>query len=79
LPADVDDREVARRAAMRGINVTALSSCYFGKTSKSGLVLGFGGVPEEAIVPALAMLARAIEDAGLGARCNGRDKVTSRR
>ena len=79
LPADVDDRQVARRAAVRGINVTALSSCYFGKVSKSGLVLGFGGVPEEAIVPAVATLALAIEDAGLGARCNGRNKVTRRR
>jgi GntR family transcriptional regulator/MocR family aminotransferase len=63
LPTGIDDREVARYAAMRGISVTALSSCYAGKSSRPGLVLGFGGIVEEAIVPAVETLARAIEDA----------------
>ena len=63
LPAGVDDREVVRHAAMRGISATALSSCYAGKPSRPGLVLGFGSVGEEAIVPAVESLARAIEDA----------------
>ena len=64
LPAGTDDREVARHAAVRGISATALSSCYSGRTSRPGLVLGFGGISEEAIVPAVETLARAIEDAG---------------
>lgn len=64
LPTGIDDREVARYAAMRGISATALSSCYAGKLSRPGLVLGFGGVAEEAIAPAVETLARAIEDVG---------------
>jgi GntR family transcriptional regulator/MocR family aminotransferase len=64
LPAGIDDRDVVRHAAMRGINATALSSCYAGKPARPGLVLGFGSIREEAIVPAVESLARAIEDAG---------------
>jgi GntR family transcriptional regulator/MocR family aminotransferase len=64
LPAGIDDREVVRHAAMRGINATALSSCYAGKLGRPGLVLGFGSIREEAIVPAVESLARAIEVAG---------------
>ncbi len=63
LPAGIDDREVARHAAMRGISATALSSCYAGKSRRPGLVLGFGSIAEEAVVPAVEALAGAIEDA----------------
>ena len=49
---------------MRGINATALSSCYAGKLGRPGLVLGFGSIREEAIAPAVESLARAIEVAG---------------
>lgn len=63
LPAGIDDREVARYAAVRGISATALSSCYAGKPSRPGLVLGFGSIAGKAIVPAVEKLARAIEDA----------------
>ena len=43
LPQSVDDLEVARCAASRGLSVTALSTLYGGSSSKNGLVLGFGG------------------------------------
>lgn len=62
LPQHIDDRAVARRAAMRGISVTALSTCYAGKASKPGLVLGFGGAGEEALVRGVATLAQVIEE-----------------
>ncbi len=42
------DRDVAERAARQGLWVMPLSSCYVGKASRQGFVLGFGGtsVPE---------------------------------
>ena len=43
LPPGLDDREVLRRAAARGVTGSALSSCYAGRRRRSGLVLGFGG------------------------------------
>jgi GntR family transcriptional regulator/MocR family aminotransferase len=43
LPPGVDDREVLRRAAAKGVTATALSTCYAGRRPRSGLILGFGG------------------------------------
>jgi GntR family transcriptional regulator/MocR family aminotransferase len=42
LPADAPDHEVAVRAARRGVSVIPLSSCYTGRRTESGLVLGYG-------------------------------------
>ena len=63
LPAHIDDREVVRGAARRGISAIALSTCYAGKAAKPGLVLGFGGTPEEAVGWAVECLAEAIAEA----------------
>jgi GntR family transcriptional regulator/MocR family aminotransferase len=63
LPAHIDDREVVRCAARRGISAIALSTCYAGKAARPGLVLGFGGTPEDAAGDAVDVLAEAIEDA----------------
>ncbi|MGH2604529.1 MAG: PLP-dependent aminotransferase family protein, partial [Dehalococcoidia bacterium] len=49
LPPGVEDREVVRRAGQHGISATALSTCYLGDASRSGLILGFGGVDEDEI------------------------------
>jgi GntR family transcriptional regulator/MocR family aminotransferase len=43
LPRSQDDREIARRAAARGLSVIPLSTCYLGNAGLSGLVLGYGG------------------------------------
>jgi GntR family transcriptional regulator/MocR family aminotransferase len=42
------DRDISVRAARQGLWAMPLSSCYFGKASRQGFVLGFGGtdVPE---------------------------------
>jgi GntR family transcriptional regulator/MocR family aminotransferase len=60
LPPEIDDREVVRRAAVRGISAIALSTCCSGKTPKTGLVLGFGGAPEPALRQAVETLAQVI-------------------
>ncbi|MCM2422888.1 PLP-dependent aminotransferase family protein [Streptomyces sp. RKAG293] len=61
LPLDTDDRTIARRAAARGVGVLGLSG--FGSAGgRSGLVLGYGAIPLEAIDGGLRQLALAIRD-----------------
>ncbi len=43
LPSGSDDGDLSRRAARKGLWAMPLSSCYGGKPSQSGFVLGFGG------------------------------------
>jgi GntR family transcriptional regulator/MocR family aminotransferase len=42
LPPDARDRDIAVQAARRGISVIPLSSCYTGRRSQPGLMLGYG-------------------------------------
>jgi GntR family transcriptional regulator / MocR family aminotransferase len=42
LPPDARDRAIAVRAAQRGLSVIPLSSCYAGRRTQPGLVLGYG-------------------------------------
>jgi GntR family transcriptional regulator/MocR family aminotransferase len=60
LPTGVDDLEIVRSAAQRGISVGALSDCYAGRKAKSGLILGFGGADENLIDPAVRTLSKVI-------------------
>jgi GntR family transcriptional regulator/MocR family aminotransferase len=60
LPAGIDDRELVREAAKRGLDATALSTCYAGKSARSGLILGFGGASERRIVAACKTLGEVI-------------------
>ena len=62
LPRGVDDREVLRRAAARGITATALSACYAGRRSRSGLILGFGGSDERRLGEAVETLGGVIRE-----------------
>jgi GntR family transcriptional regulator/MocR family aminotransferase len=52
----VDDVEVVREAARRGIEASALSTCYAGGRAKRGLILGFGGASERRILAACKVL-----------------------
>ena len=61
LPDGVDDREVVREGAKRGLDMTALSTCYAGKRSRSGLVLGFGGASERRILVACRTLGEVLK------------------
>jgi GntR family transcriptional regulator/MocR family aminotransferase len=56
LPPGVDDREVLRLAAARGVTATALSTCYLGRRPRSGLILGFGGSDERRLGEAVETL-----------------------
>jgi len=60
LPEGMDDRIVVREAGQRGIDAIALSSCYAGPRTKSGLVLGFGGTSERRIAMACRTLGEVL-------------------
>ena len=60
LRGSIDDREIAARAAERGLGVPPLSECYV-ESAVSGLILGYGGTPAEKIDAAVVGLRRVIE------------------
>ena len=71
LRAGTDDVNVVRRMAAQGLSAIALSTCYLGAERQSGLLLGFGGVPERRLAPAtrtLGELLHGVAPAGRGHR-----------
>lgn len=62
LPASVDDVALAERAQARGMAITALSPHYAAEP-KSGLLLGFGAMPEERLVSGVRLLAPLVREA----------------
>jgi GntR family transcriptional regulator / MocR family aminotransferase len=56
----VDDREVVRRMAGRGLAATALSTCYAGPRARGGLLLGFGGATERRLLEATRVLGEVL-------------------
>ena len=60
LPPGVDEREVVRRMAGRGLTGTALSTCYAGTADRSGLLLGFGGSTEQRLLEATRVLGEVL-------------------
>lgn len=60
LKADLDDRQVARKAAEAGIAVGALSPMYSPGSGKNGLILGLGGYTEQQIHQAAQKLNRVL-------------------
>ena len=62
LSAGLDDRDVVRRMAGRGLTATALSTCYAGTARRSGLLLGFGGSTERRLLDATRVLGEVLRD-----------------
>jgi GntR family transcriptional regulator/MocR family aminotransferase len=60
LSPDVRDRDVAARAARRGISVIPLSSCYGGRRARYGLMLGYGSTRLAEIPDAVRRLKAAL-------------------
>jgi GntR family transcriptional regulator/MocR family aminotransferase len=60
LPEGVDDLEVSRRAAQKGIAAMPLSRCYRGSRRRSGLVLGYASVDEARIREGVEVLRAAV-------------------
>ena len=68
LPAGLDDADVVRRMAERGLTATALSTCYVGTARRSGLLLGFGGSTERRLLEATRVLGEVLRDSGQSKR-----------
>lgn len=60
LAARMDDRAAAARAAAIGITVAPLSAFHMTSPRRQGLLMGYAGVPEDAIEPAVIRLAAAL-------------------
>ena len=60
LTAGLDDQDVVRRMAGRGLTATALSTCYAGSRRQGGLLLGFGGSTERRLLEATRVLAEVL-------------------
>ena len=60
LPDSVDDLAIQLRAARDRVRIRALSRFYAAPGGASGLVLGYGGVHETAIDPAVRTLAASV-------------------
>jgi GntR family transcriptional regulator / MocR family aminotransferase len=60
LEDGLDDRDIVRRMAARGLTATPLSSCYAGGGGPSGLLLGFGGSTERRLLEATRVLGQVL-------------------
>lgn len=61
LPQGLDDRQVSRQLAQRGIDAQALSLCSMQKPERPGLLLGYAGVNEQEIREGVRCMAGVIE------------------
>ena len=63
LEGGLDDRDLVRRMAARGLTATPLSICYTGGGGggRSGLLLGFGGSTERRLLEATRVLGQILE------------------
>jgi len=61
LPKGLCDRPVAEAAARQDLWLWPLSSCYFGKRARQGLILGFGSTTPQQIPSAVRRLRDVIE------------------
>jgi GntR family transcriptional regulator / MocR family aminotransferase len=61
LAPGLDDRAIARGAKTQGIEAPPLSVYYRGPQAERGLLLGYAGVSEREMGPAVERLARAVE------------------
>jgi GntR family transcriptional regulator / MocR family aminotransferase len=63
LPKGVSDVAVSQAARDARVSVIPLSSCYWKKPARGGLILGYGGVDEEQIQDGMRKLKACIEGA----------------
>jgi GntR family transcriptional regulator/MocR family aminotransferase len=61
LQNGIDEHEVCKIAASRGIDITPLSYCYYQAPHKSGLMLGFASSPPEQLVNGVKILAEIVK------------------
>jgi GntR family transcriptional regulator/MocR family aminotransferase len=57
-----DDQRVAALAGRFGLSISALTAYYQEAAPRPGLLLGYAGVPDEEVTPALTLLARCMSE-----------------
>jgi GntR family transcriptional regulator / MocR family aminotransferase len=62
LSLGVNDVEVSRKAAQKGISATPLSTCYSKPPSRGGLILGYGGTNAHQIHDGICKLRMSVQD-----------------
>ena len=62
LAEGLDDADVVRRMARRGLTATPLSTCFAGGSKRNGLLLGFGGSDERRLLEATRVLGEVLID-----------------
>jgi GntR family transcriptional regulator/MocR family aminotransferase len=62
LPPDTNEAALVAAAAERGVGVEGLALHSFRPSSRPGLVLGFGGMPEAAIAQSVEILGEALAE-----------------
>jgi GntR family transcriptional regulator/MocR family aminotransferase len=60
LPKGMDDVDLVRRMAERGLTALPLSACYVGRRRRSGLLLGFGGSTPRRLAEATRVLGNVL-------------------
>ena len=68
LRRDLDDVDIVRHMAGRGLTATPLSACYAGASRLSGLLLGFGGSTERRLLEATKLLGEVLDEAAAEGR-----------
>jgi GntR family transcriptional regulator/MocR family aminotransferase len=66
LPPELDDTDVVRRLAARGLKAVPLSECYGGTDRRGGLLLGFGGSIEARLSQATRVLGEVLQEPARG-------------
>lgn len=66
LPDGVDDVEVIRRMAERGLTAIPVSACYARNQRRSGLLLGFGGSTERRLFEVPRVLGAVLQESAGG-------------
>jgi GntR family transcriptional regulator/MocR family aminotransferase len=62
LPAGMNDRQIAMRAASRNLWLWPLSPYYLGESPRHGFLLGFGGVSVDEIPRGVRLLHQVIHE-----------------
>jgi GntR family transcriptional regulator/MocR family aminotransferase len=66
LPRHLDDRRVAAEGAAHGLDLTTLSAFAMSPQQRPGLLLGFGGIPDQEIIEGVARLERLLRQVSNG-------------
>jgi GntR family transcriptional regulator / MocR family aminotransferase len=61
LPAGINDVEISRKAAQKGISAIPLSSCYSKRLKRGGLILGYGGTNAHQIQEGVSKLRMSVQ------------------